>query len=166
MWSQDGRPRSKVIFSTPFYQVSRLFGNLFSWKIYITRNLVWLCRSIFEILKLIPVLWRNIFVYIFIENSSKKCKKSHRRQKLTYKLRTGLKLTFKIALHCSSRVTISASHFIGQLASRYGNRVHWRKPNINPPNPEPKRSAGLSESAKLNSSTNFNVKFWCRHTPF
>ena len=46
-------------FSRPFYQVSRQFGNLFSWK-YITCNSVQPCRNIFDILKVISIFWRHV----------------------------------------------------------------------------------------------------------
>ena len=71
-------------FWKPFYQVSRQFGNLFAWK-YITCNSVWLCRNIFEILKLISIYWRYVLC-VFPKKTLQKYKKSRGRLKLTYKI--------------------------------------------------------------------------------
>ena len=61
-------------FSGPFYQVSRQFANIFSWK-YITCNSVWLCWNIFEILKLVSVFSRNI-LWVFWKKTLQKRVKS------------------------------------------------------------------------------------------
>ena len=71
-------------FLRPFRQVSRLFDNLFSWKC-ITSNSVWLCRNIFKILKLISIFWRHVLCVFSNWEILRKCKKSRRRLKLTYK---------------------------------------------------------------------------------
>ena len=70
-------------FLRPFYQISREFSNLFSWK-YITYNSVWLCRNIFEIFKLISI-FEVMFSVHFQRKLFRKSKKSRGRLKLTYK---------------------------------------------------------------------------------
>ena len=71
-------------FSGPFYQISRQFGNLFSWK-YITCNSVWLCRNTFEILKLISIFWRHVLCVVSIRKIFRKSKRSRGGLRLTYK---------------------------------------------------------------------------------
>ena len=137
--------------STPFYQVSRQFGNLFLWK-YITWNSVWLCRNIFKILKLIFIFWRYVLYVFPIRKIFRKSKRSHGRLRLTYKPAKGTETDVQ---SCPPWAAILASLFIGQLAFQI-----WKSSPLPANWPTCRPPCWLQNTVCRYSSSLFRVQWW------